>query len=130
MGGGGDNNGLPITGAGQNAQGVATTFAGGINYNDTWNNRKTDFNTSGMGSNIDLRTDRVTNQHYIIPGNEYNYVSNSSTARTSKQQRVNMMIDSRIDSFNSFKFTPSFTTQQVDSRSTSDYTSPRPDVQS
>jgi hypothetical protein len=43
MGGGGDNNGLPVSGAGQNAQGVATTFAGGINYNDTWNNRKTDF---------------------------------------------------------------------------------------
>ncbi|MES2370998.1 MAG: outer membrane beta-barrel protein [Bacteroidota bacterium] len=127
MSGGGDNNGLPVTGAGQNAQGVATTFAGGINYNDTWNNRKTDFNMSGMGSNIDLRTDRVTNQHYIIPGNEYNYVSNSNTARTSKQQRVNMMIDSRIDSFNSFKFTPSFTTQQTDSRSTSSYSSTRID---
>jgi hypothetical protein len=127
MGGGGDNNGLPITGAGQNAQGVATTFAGGLNYNDTWNNRKTDFNASGMGSNIDLRTDRVTNQHYIIPGNEYNYVSNSSTARTSKQQRVNMMIDSKIDSFNSFKFTPTFTTQQSDSRSTSSYSSTRID---
>ncbi|MES2331904.1 MAG: outer membrane beta-barrel protein [Bacteroidota bacterium] len=123
IGGGGDNNGLPVTGAGQNAQGVATTYAGGINYNDTWNNRKTDFNMSGMGSNIDLGTDRVTNQHYIIPGNEYDYISNSNTARNSKQQRVNMMIDSRMDSFNSFKFTPSFTTQQVDTRSTSNYTS-------
>jgi hypothetical protein len=127
MGGGGDNNGLPVSGAGQNAQGVATTFAGGINYNDTWNNRKTDFNASGMGTNIDLRTDRVSNQHYIIPGNEYNTVTNSSTARKSKQQRVNMMIDSRIDSFNSFKFTPSFTTQQVDSRSTSNYISSKLD---
>ncbi|MEO8171833.1 MAG: outer membrane beta-barrel protein [Sediminibacterium sp.] len=123
IGGGGDANGLPVSGAGQNAQGVATTFAGGINYNDTWNNRKTDFNMSGMGSNIDLRTDRISNQQYIIPGNEYNTITNSNTARTSKQQRVNLMIDSKIDSFNSFKFTPSFTTQQTDSRSTSAYTS-------
>ncbi|MEO7531167.1 MAG: outer membrane beta-barrel protein [Sediminibacterium sp.] len=121
-GGGGDDNGLPITGAGQNAQGIATTFAGGINYNDNWN-KKTDFNLSGMGSNIDLRTDRITNRHNSIPGNEFDYLSNSNTARTGKQQRVNMMIDSKIDSFNSLKFTPSFTVQQVDSRSTSNYSS-------
>jgi hypothetical protein len=118
--GGGDDNGLPVTGAGQNQQGVATTYAGGINFNDTWN-KKTDFNASGMGSNIDLRTNRATNRHSFFTGNEFDYMENSSTARNSKQQRVNMMIDSKIDSFNSFKFTPAFTTQQVDSRSTSNY---------
>jgi hypothetical protein len=118
--GGGDDNGLPTTGAGQNQQGIATTFAGGINYSDTWN-KKTDFNLSGMGSNIDLRTDKSIVRHNILPGNEFDYLSNSSTARNGKSQRVNMMIDSKIDSFNSFKFTPVFTTQQVDTRSTSNY---------
>jgi hypothetical protein len=119
--GGDDNNGLPVSGpGGQAAQGVATTYAGGINYNDTWN-KKTDFNLSGMGSNIDLRTQRTTNRRISFPGNEYNEERNTDGARNSKQQRVNMMIDSKIDSFNSFKFTPSFTTQQVDARTKSNY---------
>lgn len=120
--GGGDDNGLPVTGAGQNAQGVAKTFAGGVNFNDTWN-KTTDFNGSAMGTNIDLRTDRTTKRHNSFPGNEFDYFSNSSTARNSKQQRVNMTIDSKIDSSNSIKFTPSFTTQQTDTRSTSSYVS-------
>jgi hypothetical protein len=120
--GGGDDNGLPVTGQGQNQQGVAKTFAGGINFNDTWN-KKTDFNSSFMGSNIDLRTDRSTVRQNLLPGNNFDYLSNSSTARNIKQQRVNMTIDSKLDSFNSIKFTPQFTTQQTDTRATSNYVS-------
>lgn len=118
--GGGDDNGLPITGAGPSQQGVATTVAGGINFNDTWN-KKTDFNASGMGTNIDLRTDRNTVRQNLIPGSNSDYESNSSTARNNKQQRINMAIDNKFDSSASLKFTPQFTTQQVDTRSTSNY---------
>lgn len=120
--GGGDDNGLPITGAGQNQQGVARTIAGGINFNDTWN-KKTDFNSSFMGTNIDLLTDRNTVRKNLLPGNEFDYFSNSSTSRNSQQQRVNMTIDSKLDTFHSIKFTPQFTTQQVDTRSVSTYLS-------
>jgi hypothetical protein len=120
--GGGDDNGLPVTGQGQNQQGVATTIAGGVNFNDTWN-KKTDVNASGMGSNIDLRTDRNTVQQNLLPGNNFTKISNSSAAKNSKQQRINLSIDSKIDSFNSIKFTPQFTTQQTDLRSTSNYIS-------
>ncbi|MES2005087.1 MAG: outer membrane beta-barrel protein [Bacteroidota bacterium] len=120
--GGGDDNGLPVTGQGQNQQGVAKTFAGGLNFNDTWN-KKTDFNSSFMGSNIDLRTNRNTYRQNLLPGNEFDYFANSNTARNTKQQRINMTIDSKIDSFNSIKFTPQFTTQQADTRTTSDYVS-------
>ena len=119
--GGGDDNGLPVSG-GAAQPGIAKTFAGGVNYNDTWN-KKTDVNMSAMGSNIDLLTDRSTFRQNILPGNEFDYISTSSTARNSKQQRVNMMIDSKIDTFNSIKFTPQFTVQQVDTRSTSNYVS-------
>lgn len=121
-GGGDDGNGLPVTGMGQNQQGVATTVAGGLNYNDKWN-KKTDVNMSGMGSNINLLTDRTTNRQNLVQGNEFNYVSNSSNARNTRQQRVNMSIDSKIDTFNSIKFTPQFTTQQTDARSISNYVS-------
>ena len=120
--GGGDDNGLPVTGQGQNQQGVATTIAGGVNFNDTWN-KKNDVNASGMGSNIDLRTDRNSIQQNLLPGNNFTKVSTSIAARNGKQQRINLSIDSKIDSFNSIKFTPQFTTQQTDLRSTGNYIS-------
>ncbi len=120
--GGDDNNGLPVTGVGQNQQGVANTFAGGLNYNDKWN-RKTDVNMSGMGSNINLQTDRTTNRQNLLPGNEFNYTSNSNNTRSSRQQRFNMSIDTKIDTFNSIKFTPQLTTQQTDTRAITNYVS-------
>ncbi|MCW3088304.1 MAG: hypothetical protein JWQ78_1690, partial [Sediminibacterium sp.] len=116
------DNGLPVTGQGQNQQGVARTIAGGVNYNDSWN-KKTDVNMSGMGSDIDLRTDRSTQRKNVLPGNNFDYFSNSSTARNNRQQRLNMSIDHKIDSFNSIKFTPQFTLQQTDARATSSYVS-------
>ena len=119
-GGGPDDNGLPVTGTGQNQQGVATTLAGGINFNDTWN-KKTDVNASGMGSNIDLHTDRNTVRQNLIPGSNSSYESNSNTAHNNRQQRINMSVDSKFDSATSLKFTPQFTTQQTDTRSLSNY---------
>ncbi|MEB3025946.1 hypothetical protein, partial [Parvimonas sp. M13] len=68
IGGGPSDNGLPVTGLGQNQQGVATTYAGGVNYNDTWN-KTANVNTSGMFSDSDLLTDRVTNRQNLLPGN-------------------------------------------------------------
>jgi len=38
--GGGEDNALPISGMGQNQQGVANTFAGGVNLSDTWNKKQ------------------------------------------------------------------------------------------
>ncbi|MBV9986224.1 MAG: TonB-dependent receptor [Chitinophagaceae bacterium] len=121
--GGGDDNGLPVTGLGQNQQGVATTIAGGLNYNDTWNNKRTDFNTSAMGSDMNLKTNRSTVRQNLLPGNNFNYFSNSSTGRDNKQQRFNMTYDSKLDTFTSVKFTPQLTLQQSDARTNTDYTS-------
>jgi len=39
-GDGPDNAGLPVTGLGQNQQGIAETYAGGLNYNDNWNKKQ------------------------------------------------------------------------------------------
>ncbi|MDE3251563.1 MAG: TonB-dependent receptor [Bacteroidota bacterium] len=120
--GGDGDNGLPVSDLGQNQQGVATTFAGGVNYNDNWN-KKTDVNMSAMGTNIDLRTDKSLFRQNLLPGNEFDYLSNNSTDKKTKQQKLNMSIDSKIDSTTSLKFTPQFAIQQTDSRSTADYNS-------
>ncbi len=120
--GGDGDNGLPVSGMGQNQQGVATTFAGGVNYNDNWN-KKTEVNMSGMGTNIDLATDRNTYRQNLLPGNTFDYLSNNNADRKTKQQKLNMSIDTKIDSTASLKFTPQFGTQQTDTRSTGNYVS-------
>jgi hypothetical protein len=121
--GGGDDNGLPVTGFGQNQQGVATTVAGGLNFNDLWNDKRTDFNGSAMGSDVNLKTNRSTARQNLLPGNNFNYFSNSSTAKENKQERFSMSYDQKLDSFNSIKFTPQLTLQQSDTRAITDYVS-------
>lgn len=124
-GSGPDNAGLPTTGLGQNQQGIANTYAGGFNFNDTWN-KKTDFNGSATGSNINLNTTTTDNRQYILPVNSYFYTSNSNNNSTVQQEKVNFNVDQKIDSFNSLKITPSITwqlqNQSAASNSVSQYT--------
>jgi hypothetical protein len=122
MNDGGDNNGLPITGMGQNQQGVATTYAGGLNFNNTWN-KKTSLNASVIASDIDLNTIRNTKRQYLYPGNSYNYTSQSTSNRIVQQQRVNMALEHQFDSLTSIKFTPQLGFQKNRNHSISNYAS-------
>ena len=58
--------GLPVEGGGASAAGIATTIAGGLNFNDTWN-KKTDVNGSYFYNNIKVATDQHLNRQYISP---------------------------------------------------------------
>jgi hypothetical protein len=120
--GGGDDNALPVSGMGQNQQGIANTFAGGVNFNDTWK-KKTDFNGSIVASDVDLITDRSTVRQNISPGNNFDYYANSNARKDVKQQRVNFSIDQKIDSSASFKIVPQLTLQQNDTRNANQYQS-------
>lgn len=120
--GGGGDNGLPVTGLGQNQQGVAKTYAGGVNYSDLWN-KKSNVNTSGMFSDIDLVTNRTTNRQNLLPGNSFDYLSNSNSARRIQQQRWNGSFDHKFDSLISLKVTPVVSAQQNNSRTYSSYSS-------
>jgi hypothetical protein len=119
---GGSDDGLPVSGLGQNQQGVAKTYAGGLNYNDNWN-KKSDVNTSLMLSDIDLATNRTVTRQNLLPGNNFDYLANTNTARRVKQQRWNGSIDHKFDSLTSLKFTPQITAQQNDTRSYNSYVS-------
>ena len=100
---GNDNGSLPVTGLGQNQQGVATTTAGGINYNNTWGKGKTDLSTNYLGSDIHLVTDKQSNTQNFVPGSEYNSQQNSSTVNDNVQHRLNLILDQKIDSSTSIK---------------------------
>jgi len=117
----GDDNGLPVTGMGQNQQGVAQTYAGGFNFNDTWNNKKTSVNASVIASDIDLNTVRKLNRQYLFPGNNYNYTQHSTSNRIVQQQRVNMAVDHAFDSLTSLKITPQLSFQKNKNHSISGY---------
>ncbi len=117
-----EDNALPISGMGQNQQGIAKTLAGGANFNDIWN-KKTDVNASLVGSDVNLQTNRSTNRLNILPGNNFNYGSNSNSANEVKQQKVSFSIDQKIDSNTSFKIIPQFTKQENNTSTTSTYSS-------
>jgi len=117
-----NDGGLPITGLGQNQQGVASTWSGGLNINDTWN-KKTDLNMSGIASNIHLLTNTDINRQYLFPGNNYNYTASNASVRDITQQRLNGALDQKIDSFTSFKITPVAAFQQQASAVNSNFSS-------
>ncbi len=119
---GSGNDGLPVTGLGPNQQGIATTYAGGLNYNDVWN-KKSDVNSSIMASDIDLLTNRSSNRQNLLPGNNFNYQSTSTNARKIQQQRWNGSIDHKFDSLISLKVTPQVSVQRNINRSMSNYES-------
>lgn len=115
--------GLPITGLGQNQQGIATTFAGGLNYNNSFNKQKTDVNASFTASDVDLNTRRNTKRQYLLPGNNFNNEGATESNRKLHQQRLNLSIDHKIDSFTSVKVTPSITLQKQNNYSYNTYNS-------
>ena len=121
MGGNGDNGGLPITGLGQNQQGVARTLAGGLNYNNSFNHRKTDVNASYTANDVSLGTTSESTTQNLLPGNNFNRYSTANSIRRNSQQRFNGYIDQKIDSSLSVKITPALTLQTTDNNSSGTY---------
>ncbi|MBX9891101.1 MAG: outer membrane beta-barrel protein [Chitinophagaceae bacterium] len=120
--GAGEDYGLPVTGMGQNQQGVANTYAGGLNFNDKWN-KKTDVNGNALISDTRLLTERNTNRQNLFPGNNFNYQSSAITNRDAQQQRFGMTIDHQFDSANSLRVVPQLTFQQGNTQTLNTYRS-------
>lgn len=110
--GGREDYGLPVTGQGQNQQGIAETWAGGINLNDLWNKKKTDFNGNIMLSDTRLFTERNTERQNNFPGQNFITKANAINQRNGQQQKLGFTIDHKIDSFQSIRIVPQLTFQQ------------------
>jgi len=107
----GSNNGLPVTGLGQNQQGVARTVAGGLNYNNTWDNGKGSLNSNYSVSNIRLLTNKTSLSQNLAPGNNYTTLDTTGTIYEVTQHRLAAILDQQLDSSTSFRLTPSLTWQ-------------------
>ncbi|MFY8128624.1 MAG: outer membrane beta-barrel protein [Chitinophagaceae bacterium] len=118
-----DRYGLPVSGMGQNQQGVATTIAGGANYNNRSKNKKTDVNGSLVASDVRLLTEKQINRNNLFPTNPFDFISTATKQKNGQQQRANFDIDHKLDSFHSIKITPQITFQQGQTKSVTNFLS-------
>src|SRR5580658_9918283 len=118
----GNNNGLPVTGLGQSQQGIAQTFAGGVNYNNTWNKGRASLNANYTASDIRLVTDR---QSLIqnVGDSTYNTFDTTHTVTHITQQRLGMILDQTFDPSFSFRLTPTLTWQHTNKSQAEGYSS-------
>lgn len=102
--------GLPIQGAGNN-QGITTTKAGGLNYNNTWQ-KNLDLMSSYFYNRMQTDKTEKVYQQWLLPGNNFNTTKNNNSNNTNESHRVNISGDYKIDTANSIKLSSSVNLQQ------------------
>ena len=118
----GSNNGLPVTGLGQSQQGIAQTFAGGANFNNTWDKGRTSLNTNYTASDIRLVTDRQSLSQNV-GDSTYSTFDTTHTVTHITQQRLGVILDQTVDPSFSFRLTPTLTWQHANKAQSEGYSS-------
>ncbi len=101
-----------------NNNGINTTKAGGINYNNLIG-KKTDLRSNYFFNSFNPYVERTTQRQYILPDSSYFYNQNSISDNINNGHRFNLSVEHRFDSSTSLKISPSFSLQSssFDSRS-------------
>ncbi len=105
-----NNTGLPIQG-GNNNQGITTTKAGGLNYNNTWQ-KNLDVMSSYFYNNMQTDKSEKVYQQWLLPGNNYNTTKDNNSNTANESHRFNISGDYKIDTANSLKIASSVNLQQ------------------
>ena len=107
--------------AGQNNKsGINTTKAGGVNYNNIIG-KKIDLQSNYFYNSYNPTTESHIQRQYLLPDSTYSYNQNSVTDNLNNGHRFNLNVLYQVDSFNSIRFTPSFSYQQTSNKLQSDY---------
>ena len=114
-GNGGRGGAAAATGA---TPGFTTTLAGGVNYNNTAN-PKTEINTNYFYNHFDKEIDKTTDRQIFSPIGNYSTHATSASHNINDNNRGQLIIDHKIDSFNSLKFTSAFSYTSNNSTSAS-----------
>jgi outer membrane receptor protein involved in Fe transport len=112
---GGGANGMPLN-MGNRANGVMKTYAGGINFNDQVN-KKTEVNGSYFLNYLDHDLSQSTFRENFLENGSYTYTEDSRQNNTNNNHRVNAMIEHKIDTMNSLRFTTSASYNETRSES-------------
>ncbi|HSK13096.1 MAG TPA: outer membrane beta-barrel protein, partial [Phnomibacter sp.] len=95
-------------------QGITTTQAAGLNYNN-FKNSKVDFTSSYFFNGTQLRNEYDTRRETFVADTFQIYNELGRSGRNNYNHRINMGIDWKLDSFNSIKITPSISYQTTES---------------
>jgi len=110
------NTGVPVQDMMDNNHAITTTLAGGVNFNDTWHDHT---NVSGnyFYNGTDDRVDQKEHKQFLLPANSFQQDGTDSIDRHNTNQRITLISDQRVDSFNSLKITSAFIYQKSHSAS-------------
>ncbi|HMP98845.1 MAG TPA: outer membrane beta-barrel protein [Cyclobacteriaceae bacterium] len=101
--GGGNAQGVP-TGLGRRSNGIMTNYAGGLNFNKTFN-KKTELNGSYFLNHLDHNVIRELERENFLPNGNFNFLQSSIQQNNNTGHRLNTVLDHKIDSANSLRFT-------------------------
>lgn len=115
MGGGGrirleinddNSSGVPLNMMGQD-QGILTTYAGGVNFNNEFG-KKTELQTSYFFNQSDQELDRQRDRENFFGDQVYSSRQNDLENNLNRNHRLNLTLDHKIDSIQSLKFVGRF----------------------
>ncbi len=104
-----------------NNNGFTTTWSGGLNLNRTLG-KKTELNANYFYNQLDNETQRRTTTQNFLPEGTFTNQSQSLNRSQNDNHRLNLTVDSKLDTFNSLKLTTnmSYTQTKTDVTSTSE----------
>lgn len=95
--------------------GISKTNAAGINYSDLWG-KKTEVTGSYFFNNTNNTSNEQLNREFFLSGDSSQlYDENSLSSSKNSNHRVNLRIESKIDSSNTLLFTPNISFQDNNS---------------
>ncbi len=104
------NSSLPIQGAGSN-EGITTTRAGGLNYNNNWQ-KKVDFMSNYFYNHKQTGIAENIQQQWLLPGNHFTTLRNNNSGNSNENHRVNITADYKLDTANAVKIVSALNLQQ------------------
>jgi hypothetical protein len=112
-----NQNGVPLN-FGNRPNGIMTSYAGGINFNQDLS-KNTELNTSYFYNHLDhLTIQNLFRENFFTAGN-LNYNQQSEQVNANDNHRLNFSLDHKIDSMNSIKLTATVSYNETDARENS-----------
>ncbi|HTF18828.1 MAG TPA: outer membrane beta-barrel protein [Chryseolinea sp.] len=108
----GDQGSAPLN-MGNRANGIMNTYATGLNFSKTFS-KKTELTTSYFFNHLDHDKKQSTYRQNFLEDGEYVYQDLSEQNNTNNNHRLNVMLDHKIDSMNSIRFTAAATYSRTD----------------
>lgn len=115
----GNNSTVPMNFGGRQ-NGIMTNYAGGINFNQDLNSKKTTIGGNYFYNRLEQNVIRDLNRiNYLPDDSTYNFNQNSTQLSNSDNHRANITIDHKIDSANSLRFNSSLSYTDAEQNVTS-----------